>query len=74
MGAREKRRNAKARIGPYAALFFIVVIVGAAGLSLWIEDRYRNAERAYRLYLADHPLKPGEKPPRIDWLTGKIWH
>src|SRR5277367_3561486 len=57
------RRNAKARVGPYAALFFIAVIVGAAGLSLWIEDRYRKAEAAYRLYVADHPLKPGERPP-----------
>ena len=68
-----RERSAKARIGPYAVLFFIMVTVGAAGLSLWIEDRYRKAEDAYRLYVADHPLKPGERPPKIDWLTGKVW-
>ena len=75
MAGRERRgrRNAKARVGPYAALFFIAVIMAAAGLSLWIEDRYRKAEEAYRLYVADHPLKPGERPPKIDWLTGKVW-
>jgi hypothetical protein len=67
------RRNAKTRVGPYAALFFIAVIVGAAGLSLWIEDRYRKAEDAYRLTVVDHPLKRGERPPKIDWLTGKVW-
>jgi len=49
------------------------VTVGAAGLSLWIEDRYRKAEDTYRFYLSHHPLKPGERPPKIDWLTGKVW-
>ena len=75
MASRERsaRRNARTRVSPYAVLFFIVVIVGAAGLSLWIEDRYRKAEDAYRLYVADHPLKPGERPPKLDWLTGKVW-
>jgi hypothetical protein len=68
-----RERSVKARIGPYAVLFFIVVTVGAAGLSLWIEDRYRKAEDAYRFYLSHHPLKPGERPPKIDWLTGKVW-
>lgn len=67
------RRNAKGRVGAYAALFFIVVTVGAAALSLWMEDRYRRAEDAYRLYLAHHPLKPGETPPKVDWLTGTVW-
>lgn len=60
-------------IAPYAALFFVAMIVAVAGLSLWIEDRYHKADSAYRLYIAGHPLKPGEKPPKVDWLTGRIW-
>jgi hypothetical protein len=59
--------------GLYAALFFVALIVAAAALSLWIEDGYHKADKAYRLYIAQHPLKPGEKPPKVDWLTGKVW-
>lgn len=70
---RRTRRKARAAPRPGAALFFIAVIVATAGLSLWIEDRYRKADDAYRLYLAQHPLKPGEKPPKVDWLTGRVW-
>jgi hypothetical protein len=67
------RNNARTGMRLYAALFFIVLIVGTASLSIWIEDRYHRADAAYRLYLVHHPLKPGEKPPRVDWLTGRIW-
>lgn len=63
------RNNARTR----AVLFFVALAAATAGLSLWIEDRYHHAETAYRLYVADHPLKPAEKPPKIDWLTGKVW-
>ena len=66
--------RAKYRTSPCAALYFVALIVVTAGLSLWIENRYHRAETAYRLYTAQHPLKPGEKPPKIDWLTGKVWH
>jgi hypothetical protein len=70
---RRARRKAGTGLRPGAALFFIAVIVATAGLSLWIEDRYRKADDAYRLYLVQHPLKPGEKPPKVDWLTGRVW-
>ena len=70
---RRARRKAGTGLRPVPALFFIAVIVATAGLSLWIEDRYRKADDAYRLYLAQHPLKPGEKPPKVDWLTGRVW-
>ncbi len=65
-------RGGKNNIGPYAAFFFIALAVGTAALSLWLEDRYRKADAVYRLYVAQHPLMPGEKPPRVDWLTGRI--
>jgi hypothetical protein len=70
---RRARRKARTALRPGAALFFIVVIVATASLSLWVEDRYRKADDAYRLYLAQHPLKPGEKPPKVDWLTSRVW-
>jgi hypothetical protein len=69
---RPANRKAKTAIGAYAAFFFIALILATAGLSLWIEDR-RGAESAYHLYLAHHPLKPGEKPPKVDWLTSRVW-
>ena len=67
------RHRAKARVGPYTVLFFVGLTLGAAALSMWLEDRYHNAEATYRLYLAQHPLQPGEKPPHVDWLTGTVW-
>ena len=67
------RHRAKARIGPYTVLFFVGLTLGAAALSMWLEDHYHNAEATYRLYIARHPLKAGEKPLHVDWLTGKIW-
>jgi hypothetical protein len=67
------RRRAKTHVGPYTVLFFVGLTLGVAALSMWLEDRYHDAEAAYRLYITQHPLKPGEKPPRVDWLTGKIW-
>lgn len=69
MPAPRQKRGARR----YAVLFFIALVAATAGLSLWVEDRYHAAESAYRAYIAQHPLKPGEKPPRIDWLTGKVW-
>jgi hypothetical protein len=68
-----RQHRAKARVGPYTVLFFVGLTLGAAALSMWLEDRYQNANATYRLYLVQHPLKPGEKPPHVDWLTGKIW-
>jgi hypothetical protein len=67
------RHRAKAHVRPYTVLFFVMLILGAAGLSIWLEDRYHGAEATYRLYVARHPLKAGEKPPHVDWLTGRIW-
>ncbi len=44
---RRARRKAGTGLRPVPVLFFIALIVGAASLSMWIEDRHHRADIAY---------------------------
>jgi hypothetical protein len=67
-------RKLRFRMGPRAPLLFVVIVLLSAGLAIWLNDRFERAEAAYQHYRAGHPYRPDEKPPKVDWLTGRVWH
>ena len=68
------RKSTAHHIRIRAPLTFLAIVLVSAVMAFWLNDRYQKTETIYRAYRQSHPLKAGEKPPRVDWLTGRVWH